>query len=40
MLETPFFADAIRIAINSPKVEGWNEIDAVAITGQRKNVTK
>jgi hypothetical protein len=40
MLETTFFADAIRIAVNSPKVEGWNEIDAVAITGQRKNVTK
>lgn len=46
--ETPFFTDAIRIALNSPaisdevdddgnKVEyGWNEIDAVAITGQRK----
>ncbi len=46
--ETPFLVDAIRIAINSPaisdkvnengdKIEyGWNEIDAVAITGQRK----
>lgn len=34
--ETPFFTDAIRIAVNSPSVEGWNEIDAVAITGQRK----
>ncbi len=40
MLETNFFADAIRIAINSKLVLGWNEIDAVAITGQRKNVTK
>jgi hypothetical protein len=40
MLETTFFADAIRIAINSKAVSGWNEIDAVAITGQRKNVTK
>ncbi|MBL7873674.1 MAG: hypothetical protein JNM78_18795 [Cyclobacteriaceae bacterium] len=38
MLETPFFADAIRIAINSPDVPGWNEIDAVSITGQRKNI--
>jgi hypothetical protein len=36
LLETPFFADAIRIAINSKDVAGWNEIDAVAITGQRK----
>lgn len=35
--ETTFLADAIRIAINSPAVEGWNEIDAVAISGQRKN---
>jgi hypothetical protein len=46
--ETPFLVDAIRLAINSPaisdevdengnKIEnGWNEIDAVAITGQRK----
>ncbi len=34
--ETTFLVDAIRIAINSPEVEGWNEIDAVAITGQRK----
>jgi hypothetical protein len=37
MIETSFFADAIRIAINSKAVAGWNEIDAVAITGQRKN---
>lgn len=46
--ETPYFTDAIRIAINSPAISdevndngfklenGWNEIDAVAITGQRK----
>ncbi|MBX2966209.1 MAG: hypothetical protein KF845_08705 [Cyclobacteriaceae bacterium] len=34
-LETTYLADAIRLAINSPAVEGWNEIDAVAITGQR-----
>lgn len=26
--------DAIRIAINSPAIAGWNEIDAVAITGR------
>jgi len=39
MIETSFFADAIRIAINSKAVAGWNEIDAVAITGQRKNNT-
>jgi speckle-type POZ protein len=39
MIETSFFADAIRIAINSKAVSGWNEIDAVAITGQRKNTT-
>jgi hypothetical protein len=39
-IETDYFVDAIRIAINSPNVEGWNEIDAVAITGQRKNITK
>ncbi len=37
MIETSFFADAIRIAINSKAVADWNEIDAVAITGQRKN---
>ncbi len=46
-LETTYFVDAIRMALNSPAVtdkldedgnaiEGWNEIDAVAITGQRK----
>jgi len=34
--ETTFFADAIRIAINSPAIPGWNEIDAVSISGQRK----
>jgi len=34
--ETNYLADAIRIAINSPQVASWNEIDAVAITGQRK----
>jgi len=39
-IETDYFVDAIRIAINSPAVKDWNEIDAVAITGQRKNVTK
>jgi len=36
IIETPYFADAIRIAINSPAVASWNEIDAVAITGQRE----
>ncbi|MDH4091495.1 MAG: hypothetical protein OEV74_03585 [Cyclobacteriaceae bacterium] len=36
MLETSYLIDAIRIAINSPAVAGWNEIDAVAITGERK----
>lgn len=41
--ETTFLVDAIRIAINSPAVSsdpdisGWNEIDAVAITGERKD---
>ncbi|MDL5049443.1 hypothetical protein QQ054_25845 [Oscillatoria amoena NRMC-F 0135] len=35
-LETTYLVDAIRLAINSPEVEGWNEIDAVAITGQRR----
>jgi len=39
-IETDYFVDAIRLAINSPAVDGWNEIDAVAITGQRKNTTK
>lgn len=34
-LETTYMVDAIRIAINSPEVPGWNEIDAVALTGQR-----
>jgi len=34
--ETTFLVDAIRISLNSPEVAGWNEIDAVAITGQRK----
>ncbi len=34
--EATFLVDAIRIAINSPEVEGWNEIDAVAITGERE----
>ncbi len=36
MLETSYLIDAIRIAINSPAVPGWNEIDAVAITGERE----
>jgi hypothetical protein len=36
MDETSYLIDAIRLAINSPDVEGWNEIDAVAISGQRK----
>lgn len=34
--ETTYLADAIRLAINSPEVDGWNEIDAVKISGQRK----
>ncbi len=34
--ESTFLVDALRIAINSPEVQGWNEIDAVAISGQRK----
>ncbi|MCU0431146.1 MAG: T9SS type A sorting domain-containing protein, partial [Cytophagaceae bacterium] len=29
--ETTFPADAIRIALNSPVVPGWNEIDAVQL---------
>lgn len=42
LVETPYLVDAIRLAINSPAVSsdpsisGWNEIDAIAITGQRK----
>ncbi|MBL7875717.1 MAG: hypothetical protein JNL53_08635 [Cyclobacteriaceae bacterium] len=36
LIETPYFVDAIRLAINSKEAKGWNEIDAVAITGQRK----
>lgn len=35
--ETSYLVDAVRIAINSPAIDGWNEIDAVAIRGQRKN---
>ncbi|MBN8578325.1 MAG: hypothetical protein J0L66_15375 [Cytophagales bacterium] len=35
LIETTFMADAIRMAINSAAVDGWNEIDAVAITGQK-----
>ena len=31
--QTSYLVDAIRIAMNSPVVVGWNEIDAVAITG-------
>lgn len=30
-LTTPFPVDAVRLAINSPAVPSWNEIDAVAI---------
>jgi hypothetical protein len=36
LVETTELFDAIRIALNSPAVAGWNEIDAVALTGQRK----
>jgi len=39
-IETDYFVDAIRLAINSPDVEGWNEIDAVAITGKRKSASE
>lgn len=35
LIETPYKANAIRLAINSPAVNSWNEIDAVAITGQK-----
>ncbi|HRJ28343.1 MAG TPA: hypothetical protein PLV21_10995 [Cyclobacteriaceae bacterium] len=35
MRETNYLVDAVRLALNSPAVEGWNEIDAVAISGQR-----
>ena len=34
--ETSYLVDAIRIAMNSEAVEGRNEIDAIAIGGQRK----
>jgi hypothetical protein len=37
LVETTYLVDAIRIALNSPDIIGWNEIDAVAITGQRKD---
>jgi hypothetical protein len=37
MTETSYLVDALRIAINSPEVDGWNEIDAIAISGQRRN---
>jgi len=37
MRETTYLIDAIRLAINNPEVNGWNEIDAVAIGGQREN---
>lgn len=30
---TPFPVEAIRIDINSPAVPGWNEIDAVSVSG-------
>lgn len=35
LIETPYKIDAIRLAINSPAVAEWNEIDAIAITGQK-----
>ncbi|MBN8652802.1 MAG: hypothetical protein J0L67_15320 [Cytophagales bacterium] len=35
LIETQYMANAIRLAINSPAVASWNEIDAVAITGQK-----
>jgi len=35
--ETTYLVDAVRLALNSPAVEGWNEIDAVAISGQQEN---
>lgn len=35
LIETQYKADAIRLAVNSPAVAGWNEIDAVSITGQK-----
>ena len=35
--ETKFNVDAIRIDLNSLEVQGWNEIDAVAIGGFRKD---
>lgn len=34
--ETTYLVDAVRLALNSPEVSGRNEIDAVAIGGQRK----
>jgi hypothetical protein len=35
--ETNYTVDAIRIAINSPAVEDYNEIDAVAVSGTDRN---
>lgn len=35
-VETDYLINAIRLAVNSPAVPGWNEIDAVALKGQRK----
>ena len=34
--ETTYFVDALRLAIDSDMVYDWIEIDAVAITGKRK----
>ena len=35
--ETAYTVDAIRIAVNSPAVIEFNEIDAVAVSGTKKN---
>ena len=35
--ETSFLVDAIRINISSRQVKGWNEIDAVSISGHHEN---
>lgn len=33
--QTNYKVDAIRLAINSPAISGWNEIDAVRISGKK-----
>lgn len=34
--ETTYKVDAVHIKLNSPKVPGWNEIDAVSFVGKKE----